>query len=194
LSEKNAFYIGDYYESYLIDGFSSLFEAIPDQIILSDFILERINDGYINLENDGNVSLKIALKTPYRAADGFSIGRSDILEIGDFAKEIDFEPLKELNIEARITSTLPFNITISSVNIDDIYTAIIDKESATLPAAIGNESSQKFKLHFPSEVHLETNSYLTFLLRFEADKNCENQNINQTMSVKISNMEFSYLK
>ena len=194
LSEKNAFPIGDYYESYLIDGFSSLFEPIPDQIILSDFILERINDGYINLENDGNVSLKIALKTPYRAADGFSIGSSDILEIGDFAKEIDFEPLKELNIEARITSTLPFNITIRSVTIDDIYTAEIDKESATLPAAIGNESSQRFKLHFPSEVHLGTNSYLTFLLRFEADKNCENQNINQTMSVKISNMEFSYLK
>lgn len=194
LSENNAFPVGDYYESYLIDGFSSLFEPIPDQIILSDFILERMNDGYVNLENDGTVSMKIALRFPYRAADGFSIGLLNTLDIGDFAKEINCEPLRELDFEARISSTLPFNITISSATIDNIYTAEIDKESATLPAAIGNESSQRFKLHFPSEIHLSTKSFITFIFRFEADKECENQNITQSMSVKISNMEFSYLK
>lgn len=194
LSEYNALPARDYYDSYLIDGFSSLFEPIPDQIILSDLILERINNGYVNLENDGTVSLKIVLKSPYRAADGFSIGLLNTLDIGDFAKEINCEPLRELDFEARISSTLPFNITISSATIDNIYTAEIDKESATLPAAIGNESSERFKLHFPSEIHLSTKSFITFIFRFEADKECENQNITQSMSVKISNMEFSYLK
>ena len=187
----------DYQEhvSLQVDGLANLFAGDPDDIRFTDLQVERDPDEIIDITvgdfEEVHFKLSGQVTTPLQAGKDFSVQTGLPVH---FPKDIFKEdaPLHKAILEGTLTSTLPFFLELTNIDVNPGITCTWDKVLLA-PSLAKETSSVHFSMQLESGKDLKSQGIdATLLFRLYADESCAGKPIDESGCISLKDVVVKY--